>query len=163
MRARNVDSSPAQLTLSATPKRILVPLDFSACSLQALRHALTFAKLCHAEIVLVHVVEPLHPGSMLENSEIRRLRNLALHEAEHRLAEVARTSVKPHAPVHYLVRAGKPFAVVADLARKTASDLIVLGTHGHTGFPAVVLGSTAERVTRRAHCPVLMVRAPASR
>lgn len=145
------------------PKRILVPLDFSACSLQALCHALMLAKLCSAEVVLVHVVEPLHPGSMLENPETRRLRNLALHEAEHRLAELARTQVKPHAPVCYLVRAGKPFAVIADLARKTASDLIVLGTHGHTGFPSVLLGSTAERVTRRAHCPVLMARAAARR
>jgi universal stress protein A len=163
MRTRKSNSQPSQLTPSATPKRILVPLDFSVCSTQALRHALTFAKLCHAEIVLVHVVEPLHSGSMLESSETRRLHNLALHETEHRLAKVARTSVKPHAPVRYLVRAGKPFVVVTDLARKTASELIVLGTHGHTGFPTVLLGSTAERVTRRAHCPVLMVRAPASR
>jgi nucleotide-binding universal stress UspA family protein len=65
--------------------------------------------------------------------------------------------------VLYLVRSGQPFAVIADLARKTASDLIVLGTHGHTGFPTVLLGSTAERVTRRAHCPVLMVRVASSR
>ena len=162
MRTRKTIPPSAPLTPSALPKRILVPLDFSACSLQALRHALMLAKLCQAEIVLVHVVEPLHPGSMLETSETRRLRNLALHEAEHRLAELARTSVKPHAPVRYLVRAGKPFAVIANLARKTASDLIVLGTHGHTGFPTVLLGSTAERVTRRAHCPVLMVRAASS-
>ncbi len=163
MRTRKTKPLPAQLVPSAPPKRILVRLDFSACSLQALRHALMLARLCEAELVLVHVVGPLHPGSMLEGSEIRRLRNVALHEAEHRLAELARTRVKPYAPVRYLVRAGKPFAVIADLARKTASELIVLGTHGHTGFPTVLLGSTAERVTRRAHCPVLMVRAAASR
>jgi universal stress protein A len=128
--------------------------------LQALRHALTLAKLCQAEIVLVHVVEPLHPGSILSSSETRRLHSIVLNQAEHHLAELARKSVKPHAAVRYLVRAGQPFALIADLARKTASDLIVLGTHGHTGFPTVLLGSTAERVARRAHCPVLMVRAP---
>ena len=162
MRTRKTNP-PSPLGPAPVPKRILVPLDFSDCSLQALRHALTLAKLCEAELVLLHVVEPLHPGSMLQTAETRRLRNRSLNEAERRLAELARTSVKPHAPVHFLVREGKPFEVIADLARKTASGLIVLGTHGHIGFPTVLLGSIAERVTRRAHCPVLMVRAAPSR
>jgi nucleotide-binding universal stress UspA family protein len=160
MGTRKISSTPAKLRLVAAPTRILVPLDFSSCSLQALRHALTLARICAAEILLVHVLEPLHPGSMLEGAETRRLHELALHEAAHRLGELARTNVKQHAQVRCLVRAGKPFAVIATLARKTGSDLIVVGTHGHTGFPAVLLGSTAERVARRAPCPVLLVREP---
>jgi nucleotide-binding universal stress UspA family protein len=160
MGTRKINPTPASLSLVAAPTRILVPLDFSSCSLEALRHAMTLARLCGAEIVLVHVLEPLHPGSMLEGAETRRLHDLALHEATHQLAELARTNVKPLAQARCLVRAGKPFAVIASLARKTGSDLIVVGTHGRTGFPAVLLGSTAERVARCAPCPVLLVREP---
>jgi hypothetical protein len=64
--------------------------------------------------------------------------------------------------VHYLARAGTPFAVIADLARKTASDLIVLGTHGHADFHCPARQHRRAR-DRRAHCPVLMVREPKAR
>jgi nucleotide-binding universal stress UspA family protein len=158
MKTRIGHKSSGPLSLPAFPKRILVPVDFSPCSLGALRHALKLSRLSRSEIVLVHVVEPSHSGSLLETSELRQIRGLALQEAEHRLAELARTKVKPHAPVKHLVRPGKPFPVITDLARKTAADLIVLGTHGHTGLSEMLLGSTAERVTRGAHCPVLIVR-----
>jgi universal stress protein A len=140
------------------PQKILVPIDFSPCSLKAVGHGLGLAKISGAELILVHVVEPSNPGSMFETSQAKRLRNLALNNAKHELAAIAREQIKPHVSVRYLVRAGKPFEVIADLAARTASDMIVLGTHGHTGFPTVLLGSTAERVARRAPCPVLMIR-----
>jgi nucleotide-binding universal stress UspA family protein len=147
-----------KVVLQDPPRKILVPIDFSPCSLKAVGHALSQAKLSGAELILVHVVEPSHPGSMFETSQAKRMRNLALHNAKHELATIVREQIKPHVSARFLVKAGKPFEVISDLAARTASDLIVLGTHGHTGFPTVLLGSTAERVARRAPCPVLMVR-----
>ena len=58
------------------------------------------------------------------------------------------------------IEAGEPVDVIVQLAEQTPYDLVVMGTHGRTGLSRVIIGSTAERVVRRAPCPVVTVRAP---
>lgn len=141
-------------------QRILVPIDFSEHSKNALRHAIFYAKHFEAELLLIYVVEPaVYPADLsfgqvaFPNIE----KELRLRGAEE-LDELARKQVGKRAGVRTLVRTGKPFLEIIDAAREDRADLIIIATHGHTGVEHLLFGSTAEKVVRKARCPVLVVR-----
>lgn len=146
-------------------EKILVPTDFSAHSIEAIRTAADIAARYDATITLVHaftpVAYPLPEGFVLltaaQMAELQtdfdRLLACAKREAE--AAGARRVST--------VQLMGSPEVEIAQYARDHAVDLIVMGTHGRTGIPHALLGSVAERVLRRASCPVLCVRAPADR
>jgi len=146
-------------------RRILCPTDFSEFSRHALDHALAIAKLYQSRITLLHVcsVAPgavyapgigVGPSSLLTVED----RDAAL-AAMHRFAE---TEAGPDAPIGFEVAEGSPATEIVENARRHASDLIVMGTHGRSGFERLLLGSVTEKVLRKAACPVLSVprRAP---
>jgi nucleotide-binding universal stress UspA family protein len=94
-------------------------------------------------------------GGELMNHLITPLLKQAEADLEHLAARLTKsTGVKASA----VVREGTPYKEICDGARRLGADLIVLTTHGFTGLKHVWLGSTAERVVRHAHCPVLAVR-----
>ena len=139
-------------------KTILVPLDFSEPSMQALKYTIRLAEKFRAAIHLVHV-QPTD-----ELTTIARAGHLMLDCADaialmqDRLAEIQHRH-----DVHFWldnchVLSGRPFEEVCRLAREIGADLIVLPTRGHGGLRHVVLGSTAERIVRFAPCPVLVLR-----
>jgi nucleotide-binding universal stress UspA family protein len=145
-------------------KRILVATDFSDCSREAVDYALAFAERVGAEVDIVHVVErPVyfevgvaHSLQLRHNVE-QWLRELK-QEAANRL-EALVTEVRDRNPgVRSALRDGTPVDEILKAARDVAADVIVIGTHGRTGLPHVLLGSVAERVVRGAECPVLTVR-----
>lgn len=147
---------------SASPfrlKKILVPIDFSNLSKDALPYAALLAKQFGAELILLHVV-PWFPIDQLLGAEmISQTMVPAIKQAEtnleHMAAEVSKsTDVKTSAAV----REGTPHETICKVAKSQSADLIVLTTHGYTGLKHVWLGSTAERVVRHASCPVLAVR-----
>jgi len=74
------------------------------------------------------------------------------------LLELAAREVGKDLRCESLVRVGRVVSEIVDVARQTETDLIILSTHGHTGFKHVLLGSVAENVVRHAPCPVLIVR-----
>ena len=139
-------------------KTILVPLDFSEPSKNALRSAFALAQKFGGKLVLFYALEPVatpdfayHP-LMMETGEavataVRRLADLCEHEG------IEESWIR-----ETIVRKGTPHAEITKAAEDLGADLIVIATHGHTGLKHVVLGSTAERVVRHAHCPVLVVR-----
>jgi universal stress protein A len=149
-------SSSRKRPRSVRLRHILVPIDFSSTSHRALDFALTLAIRFGARISLVHVIEPIiYPQEVgpIAISEVRL--------AEHALKELtalARQTVPAANLKKVLTRTGLPYREITDAARQFKADLIVLTTHGHTGFRRVFLGSTAERIVRHAHCPVLTVR-----
>ncbi|MBI1931639.1 MAG: universal stress protein, partial [Ignavibacteriales bacterium] len=63
-------------------------------------------------------------------------------------------------PVETIIRTGKPFVEINETARELDIDLIIIATHGHTGMEHLLFGSTAEKVVRKAPCPVLTLREP---
>lgn len=143
-------------------KRILVPVDFSECSSQALEYALAFAEQFQAQLTLLHVVEPAftpdhYPGLAAPMSEVN---DNQVQIGRERLEELARKRVGHRVPVESLVRMGRAHSEIPDTAQALGADLIIMGTHGHTGLKHVLLGSTAEKVVRHAACPVLTVRLP---
>ncbi len=141
-------------------KRILVPMDFSNLSKDALPWATFMAEQFKAEVVLLHVVEkfPIDylMGRELTSHAIVPLIKQAEADLERAAVDLAKSiGIK----ISSAVREGKPHEEICEAAKALAVDLIVLTTHGYTGLKHVWLGSTAEYVVRHASCPVLVVRA----
>ena len=136
-------------------KQILVPVDFSRCSRKALQYAIPFARQFGAELTLLHVIEPAVAISMVEVVPQNYLEPKA--EAEANL-DSFRREVGDDIATKALVRAGSPPVEILDAAKELDAHLIILSTHGRTGLEHVLLGSTVDKVVRRASCPVLVVR-----
>jgi nucleotide-binding universal stress UspA family protein len=142
------------------PKRILVPVDFSLHSNQALEYARSFARQFNARIILIHVVEAFPIDYLVGLKSSKAVNEPLLQQSRDRLRQLARQfagagRIAPESVVNF----GKPFHEIARVAKEREADLIILATHGHTGFKHIQLGSTSERVVRHAPCPVLVVRA----
>ncbi len=131
--------------------RILVPLDFSGKSRQALRYAVPVAQKFSARIHLVHVLPD--PGKMPKD-ELTRQRLAALK----RLGVTGEQLVPPRILAASAVLHGDPADEILALARREAIDLIVLTTKGRSGLKRALVGSTAEQIMRHALCPVMSVR-----
>ena len=139
---------------------LLVPVDFSDCSLRALDYAIALAMQFNSKIILLHVVEPaVYPENYLVVSPtLDETNQNLLQSARERLAELCHRRIGHRIPAESLVRMGRAHSEIPDTAKALGADLIVLGTHGYTGLKHVLLGSTAERVVRHGPCPVLTVR-----
>jgi len=117
-------------------RTILYPTDFSVCSQPALDLAFALARDCHARLIVLHVAEPalvVDYGDFEEAADCN---------SEFRLEE------------------GDPAEKILHVAQEVPCDLIVMGTHGRTGLGRLLMGSVAEKVLRRAPCPVLTVKTP---
>jgi nucleotide-binding universal stress UspA family protein len=144
-----------------TLKRILAATDFSECSDRALRYACEFATAFDAELQLVSVIEP--PATAYSEFGIGSLEAQGLQESmrqgvEAKLQALPEASFAGKRPVVRKILFGAPFVEIVRYARENEIDLIVLGTHGRGAIAHLLMGSTAERVVRKAPCPVLTVR-----
>jgi nucleotide-binding universal stress UspA family protein len=146
-------------------KKIVCPVDFSLCANQALEYAQNMAKVFDAELCLLHAYEDpaayvtpvpmsgyVGPGAEMLH-ELRKQVEMRLEETR---VKVVQNGVRARAEL----LEGTPYRVVIDWAKEYKADLIVIGTHGHTGFTHALLGSVTERVVRMAECPVLTIRTP---
>ena len=140
-------------------KTILVPTDFSNCSMKALQYALPFAKQNSAAITLLHVIPPPTPaGAEYGSVDFPAIETNLREGAERELLALAATKVHGAVPTEATVRMGSATTEILRLARELPADLIVIATHGRTGLKHVFLGSVTEHVVRSAPCPVLVVR-----
>lgn len=139
-------------------RRIVCPTDFSATAARAAAYAAEMARTFDADLVLLHVVPeltyPLRSFGMASafphlQEELHKRADEELQKAKNGLAGTKVTT---------LLRDGEAHAQVLECAKETGADLIVIGTHGHTGLKHAFLGSTAEKVVRLSECPVLTVR-----
>jgi nucleotide-binding universal stress UspA family protein len=142
--------------------RVLVPLDFSTYAEQALDYAITLGQQLRARVTLLHVIQPLLVAgadmSAWPSPAFQDLEAAVTRDLEGYLARVTTAGLEGEMVVVY----GVPFQEIIDTAKARQVDLIIMGTHGRTGLPLVLLGSVAERVVRLAPCPVLVARQPAS-
>ena len=139
--------------------KILVPLDFSDYSEQALHWAVGLAETWQAQILVLHVVpRTSYPVMVTGGFDIgdfeAGLRAGVEAQAKEFMAKVQNRGV----PIEVRTLVGEPFHDICHTAEHEGSDLIVMGSHGRTGLSHVLLGSVAERVVRHAPCPVLVVR-----
>jgi nucleotide-binding universal stress UspA family protein len=139
--------------------RILCPVDLSDVSRHAIDHAAVLARWYGAGITALHVCNPIlipstdftlvgaGPGPILTDDEMKEL-----------TAQVAACFAQARdVEVNVLVENGPPAKTIVERAGTVPADLIVMGTHGTSGFEHLILGSVAERVLRQATCPVLTV------
>lgn len=140
-------------------KRILVPTDFSESARHALRYGVSFAREYEAELLLLHVVENLTVGyaSDLFPVPMAEVFEEISGYAKAELAKLGTVVREKGLAARELVAQGKPSAEIVRVAREETVDMIVLGTHGKGMLDKALFGSTAERVIRRAPCPVLTV------
>jgi universal stress protein A len=144
---------------------ILMSTDFSPDSELALDYAEELARRFSAEVVLLHVDQPLPPVALdsemgLDLSMMSRIAEEQRLEAQRQLDRIVGRLRDAGVKSRSLLRVGAPFVEILAAAQSEHADLIVMGTHGRTGLAHVLLGSVADRVVQRAQCPVLTVRHP---
>jgi nucleotide-binding universal stress UspA family protein len=150
------DAATAKL---AVPRKILVPLDFSAASFAGLNYGAALARRFGAELLLLHVIfdvremmfDRMSANSAADNSEMQR------KEAELEMAALQQLEIVRGLQCATEILFGN---AVEEICRRTSQadiDLVVTSSHGRTGWEHMVLGSVAEHVVRYADCPVLVV------
>lgn len=146
-------------------QRILVPTDFSEFSQRALDHAVGLADAFGSELHVLHVLTSPAlglgdaTGTAYSKSFAEYEQDLR-EEAENRLKELPIQLPEPGGRITRATRVGSAFVEIIQYSKSKNIDLIVMGTHGRSGLKHVLLGSVAERIVRKAPCPVLTVRDP---
>ncbi len=142
--------------------KILVPVDFSECSLRAVDTAMTLARSFAAEVDILHVWEMsayLAPEAfLLPSITPASLSTFAATRAGTWMKEFLGFLEAEGVPARGRLEGGAPWSTIVRVAEEERYDLVVLATHGHTNLAHILLGSVAERVVRHAPCPVLTVR-----
>jgi len=143
-------------------KKILCPTDFSEPSYEAVKTANELALHFSAELILVHVVNPIHfiptpdPGvGIYATPYEQEMEDLA----KKKLNEVVQEKIPEGVKLSTLIVHGNPAGKIVQAADDENTDIIVIATHGLTGWRHMVFGSVAERVVQHAPCAVLTVRA----
>jgi universal stress protein A len=142
-----------------TVRKILVPTDFSPASRKSLSYALRFAEGLNSEITLLHVLEPETPLTLAGRPATAAFSEEELADAEEGLRGLTDSAnAAGGAGTKSILRTGIATHQIVEAAKELDVDLIVIATHGFTGWKHFAIGSTAERVARAAPCPVLVVR-----
>ena len=145
-----------------TFKKILVPTDFSPAAEEAFRAAVALAKTNGGEVVVAHVTRA--PAVVVENGHVTPGSDMGQRL---NLWNMFRALVPDDPGVHVtheVVVAGRVSAAgVVGMLERFGCDLIVIGSHGHGRLRRLFRGSLTDEVVRNAHCPVLVVKAPATR
>jgi len=145
-------------------QKILCPIDFSENSLEALKYAAHTALKENATVYLIHIVdsrvydyggpiyEPIMPAmkSVVDQASKDQLTDKLLEKVPKEI----------QGRVETVVSFGVPFVEIIKAARDYDIDLIIMGTRGRSGVSHMLIGSVAEKVVRKAPCPVLTVRSP---
>lgn len=139
--------------------RILVPVDFSDCSLEAMEYTIQAAREFAASVTILHVIEPASYGldfTLVHAGDVQKTTGAL----EKRLGEFTALLTEQGIPARHKLQSGAPGNAILDGARAAEADLIVMGTHGRRGFSHLMSGSVAEAVLRQAPCPVLTIKSP---
>jgi nucleotide-binding universal stress UspA family protein len=147
-------------------QKILCPTDFSEPAGVALRAAAELVQHFSAELLLVHVIPPVPAAYPYPDPPVASSFDIPLYQqelairAEKGLEDLVSREVSREVRVRTRVVDGDPAGQVLQMAEQEHADLIVIATHGMTGWRHLVFGSVAEKVVRLAPCPVLTIRAP---
>ena len=142
-------------------RKILYPTDFSESSLEAMKYAVSFARDYKARLILMHVVNEQIFSEGLNLPRLaapEALEQELVAEAGRQMRTVIPADARAGVDVEHVILRGMPFLEIIRYAKANEVDLIVIGTHGRSGMEHIIFGSTAEKVVRKAPCPVLSVK-----
>lgn len=156
----NLPTSPLEATRMVPVKTILVPTDFSETAELALRYGKALASAFQATLHILHVLQdPLLYVPITEGyGALPNFREQLEGDARRHLERLVTDSERQTLQIQLALKWGTPFVEIVEYARQHQVDLIVLGTHGRGAVMQMLLGSVAEKVVRKAPCPVLTVR-----
>jgi len=148
--------------------RILVPVDFSSCSKEAFRSALTLAKTFQSELLLLHVIDTStldafnRLGLLAVPSDAQAQKRRLRHHARLNTRRLLDSETTKGVTITRMLAEGVPFMEIAKIVRVEKVNLVVLGSYGgrSESVDKIFFGSTAEKVVRTAGCPVLTVPLP---
>jgi len=143
-------------------KKVLVPIDFSDYSRNSLRYSINFIRCFRAELILIYVVEPViyPPDFSMGQIAVPAVDVEVDKRASEELKKLAKTEVPPDMKARTIIKTGKPFVEIVETAAEEDIDLIIIASHGRSGMEHILFGSTADKVIRKAPCPVLTLRDP---
>jgi nucleotide-binding universal stress UspA family protein len=140
-------------------KTILAPVDFSPATDRVLAEASTWGRALGARVVLLNVTEPATGvvDYAIVVMSVAQVNEATVKHAVERLAELERQMRDAGVEVETVHVLGSPVPEIVAEAKKRSADYIVIGSHGHTAFYDLLVGSTANGVLKRSPCPVLIV------
>ena len=158
-RSEKSDRSAIEKLRPGRRESILVPVDYSSASCQALQYAIGFAAHTGAKLFILHAT---HLGNGLTVEDLKafrfaKARKEARAEAQRQMGEFLRPVGFGNVEFDTILRMGNPAAEICKVAEQRDIDCIITATHGLTGFDHLLMGSVAEQVVRRAQRPVLVV------
>jgi nucleotide-binding universal stress UspA family protein len=141
---------------------ILFATDFSDNSAHAFEYALAFARKFDARLLIIHVInEPVDlRGFYVPHVSFENLEKEIEEGAEKMMQKFCDDAIKDFSNYETAIVAGIPYEEILKKAADEKVSLLVMGTQGRSGIDHLLFGSTAERVVRKATCPVLTVRLP---
>ncbi|NQV14648.1 universal stress protein [bacterium] len=142
--------------------KILVPTDFSESARYALPFATDLAQKYKADLHILHIVEPIvapvdFAWGTYSYPDIEKQLSGYVEES---MSKIVHDQIPEGIVAETTTLHGKPWREIVSFAKENEIDLIVMATHGLSGLSHALYGSTAEKVIRKAHCPVLTVRHP---
>ncbi|MCC7034990.1 MAG: universal stress protein [Acidobacteria bacterium] len=144
-------------------KHVMVPTDFSETSGIALKYGKAFAEAFGATLHVVHIIEEPYGQPWAVEAygfSLAALQDEWIKEAKGRMETILTAEERASLKAVTTTVLGHPVMEIQRYAKDNGIDLIVMGTHGRGPLGHVVMGSVAERIVRKAPCPVLTVRAP---
>lgn len=141
-------------------RKILCPIDFSEASLQGLEEAIEYAVHFEAELCLTHIIYngiPLGADAAGYFALLPELQEIPHHNVEKKLQEITSELRAQGVRTSYVIGTGETGLGIVKFANELQADLIIIGTHGWTGWKRIIFGSVAEKVMRYARCQVLTV------
>jgi nucleotide-binding universal stress UspA family protein len=141
-------------------KQILCPTDLSEASIRSLTYAAAFARWYEARLTVLHVVPTFEPITMAAgefNGFMQTVLPVSRGEVLEQMRRITETAGIDSMHVNLYAHQGDPVRNIVDEADAMDADLVVMGTHGRSGFERLLIGSVAEKVLRKAPCPVLLV------
>ncbi len=140
----------AHCSLVSGPKRLLVPIDFTAATQHSAKYACALAREHQSELVLLHVVQDVPKGAMADLECLKRT-------VERSLSELISCEEKPN-HVRFMTQIGKIVPTILNAASELEADMMVLGAHTYPGLLDHLRSQPAYELVRQAPCPVLTVR-----
>lgn len=138
--------------------KILIPTDGSEISLEAAKHAIKMAKAMNSRVYAIYVIDIVPFIGLPTEGLWESMKEILEDEGNDTLNKISHMAKDHNVDIKVEILEGNPSKEIVDYAERKKVDLIVMGTTGKTGLDKLLLGSVAEKVTKKSHCPILLVK-----